>query len=481
MSAVQAAHAEDAVLRFGRFELHHAHRRLLVDGAPVVLGGRAFDLLAALAARAGRLVGKSELINLVWPGLVVEEANLTVQISALRRVVGNDTIVTVPGRGYRFVMPTKAVAPSARPAEMPADDMTARREIRFTTSSDGVQIATARYGSGPLVLKAATWLTHIDQVVAGSVQHALIEEFSATGSYVEYDTRGCGLSQRRVDDISFEAWVRDLEAVANAHGGDEPFTLLGFTCGAGVAIEYAARHPERVRSLVLLGGFATSYFSTSHPDPAIRREGELMIELAAVGWGNSSPAFRQVFVSRFLPDASPAQWSAFDKLQRETCSPDVAASYLEALYGINVKEAARRVRCPALMLHPKGDQMVPFEQGRRLASLVPGARFVPLEGRNHIPLATEPAFTAFMREVRSFLGEEPPQESPAPQLTARQTEALRHIARGASDKQIAAALSLSPRTVEMHVASALKALGCRTRAEAVHRATQLRLLRIQTP
>jgi len=354
--------------------------------------------------------------------------------------------------------------------------MPAVREIRFVNASDGVQIATARYGSGPLVLKAATWLTHIDQVVPGSIQQALIDEFSANRTYVEYDTRGCGLSRRRVDDISFEAWVRDLEAVADTHGGDEPFTLLGFTCGAGVAVEYAARHPERVRNLVLLGGFATSYFSTSHPDPAVRREGELMRELAAVGWGSSSPSFRQVFVSRFLPDASPAHWAAFDQLQRETCSPDVAARYLEALYGINVKDSARRVRCPALLLHPKGDQMVPFEQGRRLASLVPGARFVPLEGRNHIPLPTEPAFAGFLREVRAFLGEEPPPDAPVARLTVRQAQALNHIARGATDKQIAAALSLSPRTVEMHVAGALKALGCRTRAEAVHRATRLRLL-----
>jgi len=354
--------------------------------------------------------------------------------------------------------------------------MSGRSDIRFVTSSDGVQIATARYGQGPLVLKAATWLTHIDHVGPGSIQQALIDEFSASHTYVEYDTRGCGLSQRRVDDLSFESWVRDLEAVADVHGRDEPFTLLGFTCGAGVAVEYAARHPGRVRNLVLFGGFATSYYSTSHPDPAVRREGDLMLELAAVGWGSSSPAFRQVFVSRFLPDASPSQWSAFDKLQRETCSADVAARYLRSLYGINVKEAAQRVQCPALILHPKDDQMVPFEQGRRLASLVPGARFVPLEGRNHIPFPGEPAFAGFLREVREFLGTRHAPEPPTRKLTPRQAEVLGRIAIGETDKQIAGALGLSPRTVEMHAASALKALGCRTRAEAVHRATRLQLL-----
>jgi len=354
--------------------------------------------------------------------------------------------------------------------------MTAARDIRFVTSRDGVQLATARYGAGPPLIKAATWLTHIERVTPGSIHEALIKEFAPRFTYVEYDTRGCGLSQRRVDEITVEAWVSDLEAVADAHGR-EPFTLLAFTCAVGVAVEYAARHPARVRNLILFGGFATSYHSTSHPDPAVRREGDLMIELAALGWGNSSPAFRQVFVSRFLPDATPAQWKAFDELQRATATADVAVRQLRAMYSMNVKEAAARVRCPTLVLHPKDDEMVRFEQGRRLASLIPGARFVPLEGRNHIPFPQEPAWAAFVRETREFLGTAAASESEdAVQLTARQCEVLRRIAFGESDKQIAQALSLSPRTVEMHAARALAALGCRTRAEAVRRATERRIL-----
>ena len=351
------------------------------------------------------------------------------------------------------------------------------RDIRFITSSDGVQLAAARYGSGPLLVKAATWLTHIERVAPGSVQEALVEEFAPRHTYVEYDTRGCGLSQRRVDALTFESWVQDLEAVADAHGG-QPFTLLGFTCAAGVAVEYAARHPERVAKLILFGGFATSYHSTSHPDPAVRREGDLMLELAELGWGSSSPAFRQVFVSRFLPDATQAQWKAFDELQQATATPDVAVRYLKAMYNMNVKDAATRVRCPTLVLHPKGDEMVRFEQGRRLATLIPGARFVPLEGRNHIPFPQEAAWAGFVRETRQFLGHaQAPGDGEAPlRLTVRQTEVLRRIAFGESDKQIAAALQLSPRTVEMHAARALQALGCRNRAEAVRRATEHRLL-----
>lgn len=357
--------------------------------------------------------------------------------------------------------------------------MQERGAIRFSKSFDGVQIASTECGSGPPLIKAATWLTHVGQRPVSTIHAALVEEFSRAGRYVEYDTRGCGLSQRRVDDISFEAWVRDLETVADAHG-HERFALLGFTCAAGVAVEYAARHPERVSHLILFGGFATSYYSTSNPDPAIRREGDLMVELAEVGWGSSSPSFRQVFVSRFLPDASAQQWSAFDQLQRETASADVAARYLRAMYALNVKSSATKVQCPTLVMHPQDDQLVGFEQGRRLASLIPGARFVPLEGRNHIPFPDEPAWAGFVRETRSFLGREPtgplPAPGPAVRLTPRQAEVLRLVARGHSDKEVAQALKLSPRTVEMHMNGALKALGCRTRAEATHKAALQQLL-----
>jgi DNA-binding CsgD family transcriptional regulator len=235
--------------------------------------------------------------------------------------------------------------------------------------------------------------------------------------------------------------------------------------------------------MILFGGFVTSYYSTSHPDPAVRREGDLLVQLAAHGWGNSSPAFRQVFVSRFLPDATQDEWKLFDELQRITATPDVAVRQLQAMYSMNVKAAAARVRCPTLVLHPRDDQMVPFQQGRRLAALIPGARFVPVEGRNHIPFPSEPAWAAFVRESRSFLGagQASPLQAQAQaqvQLTARQHEVLRRIAFGESDKQIAQALRLSPRTVEMHAARALAALGCRTRAEAVRRAGEQQLLGI---
>lgn len=355
--------------------------------------------------------------------------------------------------------------------------MTIQREIRFCKSSDAVQLAMGLYGHGPPLVKAATWLTHIELDQTSPFDRQLIDAFAPDFRYVTYDSRGCGLSQRRVEDISFEAWVRDLEAVVDELAL-ESLSLLGISQGAAVAVAYAARHPERVRRLILLGGFATSYFTTSKPDPAVVQEAQTLLKVVELGWGSSRPAFRQVFVSKFLPDATAEQWHEFDALQKATVAPEMAARYLQAMFSVDVKDLATQVRCPVLALHVKGDQLIYFDQGRRLAASIPGARFVPLEGNNHIPLVNEPAWTVFVNEVRHFLGARGNESLGASSvsLTPRQLDVLARVARGQTDKEIARDLRLSPRTVEMHVAGAMKALGAKTRAEAVAKSGEQNLL-----
>jgi pimeloyl-ACP methyl ester carboxylesterase/DNA-binding CsgD family transcriptional regulator len=351
--------------------------------------------------------------------------------------------------------------------------MEPHRDIRFCKSSDGVELAMALYGAGPPLVKAATWLTHIELDQTSPFDRQLIDEFSPHLRYVTYDARGCGLSQRRVDNISLEAWVRDLESVVDSLSLDS-FPLLGISQGAAIAVAYAARHPERVSRLILLGGFATSYFTTGKVDPKIIEEAETLLKIVELGWGSNSPAFRQVFVSKFLPDASAEQSRAFDELQKATVTPEMAVRYMREMFNVNIKELAPQVRCPTLALHVKGDQMVYFEQGRRLAALIPGACFVPLEGNNHVPFENEPAWATFVQELRGFLGTGSKQDTCRNRavLTTRQLEVLRRVAAGQTDKQIARELSLSPRTVEMHVSGAMKVLSSKTRAEAVLQASQ---------
>jgi pimeloyl-ACP methyl ester carboxylesterase/DNA-binding CsgD family transcriptional regulator len=352
-----------------------------------------------------------------------------------------------------------------------------RPEIRFCTAADGTKLAVGTYGSGPPLVRAGTWLTHVEYDATSPLSAHWGEELSRRHRYVTYDGRGCGLSDREVHEISLDVFVADLEAVIDGLGL-ERFPLLGMSMGAPVAVAYAAKHPERVSRLVLHGGFHRSYLSSRNPDPRIVEEADVLLKSARLGWGTGSPALRQVFVAKFMGESTEAQRHAFDERQRLTSTAEVAEKYLRAMFALDVKDVAPRVSCPTIAFHSRGDQLILFEQGRKLAALIPGARFVPLESKNHVPFREEPAWHALVAALRPFLDEEAGATSlaPAKELTSRQLDVLRGVARGLTDKEIASELSLSPRTVEMHVARVLAALDCANRAEAVHKAAALGLL-----
>jgi len=276
------------------------------------------------------------------------------------------------------------------------------QQIRFCTSSDGVGIAYATSGSGPPLVKAANWLSHLEFDGRSPVWRHWIRELSRYHTLVRYDERGCGLSDWNVDEFSLDAWVRDLEAVVDGLEL-ERFPLLGISQGGPIAIAYATRHPERVSHLILHGSYARGVLHRGLSDQE-REEREVMASLIRVGWGKDHPAFRQVFTSLFIPDGTTEQTQWFNELQRVSSTPENAARLFAAFSILDVRELAPQVRAPTLVLHGTGDMRIPFAEGRLLASLVPGARFVPIESRNHLILESEPGWPRFLREVRSFLG-----------------------------------------------------------------------------
>lgn len=350
--------------------------------------------------------------------------------------------------------------------------MPLQQDIRFCTSADGVKIATTSTGSGFPLVRAGTWLSHLDCDARHEEPQAYIRALSKGYTYVRYDSRGCGLSDRTVPSLNFEDGIRDLEAVVAAHRLKR-FALFGMSMGAATSIAYAVRHPEQVSHLVLLSGFATSVFSTPNVSQKALDEAELVIKSAELGWNSPKSVFRKLFVAQLHGNPTPAQQLELEERMQLSMTPEMAVAYLRNNFSINVREQCSQVTAPTLVLHCRKDEMIGFEQGRKMASLIPGARFVALEAQGHVMLSTEPAMQIFEAELSAFLGT----NGPPPQLTPRQIEVLQAVAMGQTDKEVAKALHLSPRTVEMHVSGAMKALGCSTRAEAVHRAGTAGLLK----
>ena len=275
------------------------------------------------------------------------------------------------------------------------------QEIRFCTASDGVRIAYATVGEGPPLVKAANWLNHLEYDWQSPVWRHLPRALAKDHLLVRYDERGNGLSDWDVDDISFDAFVRDLETVVDAVGL-EHFALLGISQGCAVSIAYAVRHPDRVTHLVLYGGYAKGVRKRGSQD-LIERDQALQ-SLVSQGWGQENPAFRQVFTSLFIPGATAEQMQWFNDLERVTTSPANAVRLRQVFGDIDVRALMSQVTVPTLVLHVRGDATAAaFEEGRQLAMSIPGARFVPLEGQNHLILEHEPAWPRFLAEVRGFL------------------------------------------------------------------------------
>ncbi|MFL6805625.1 MAG: alpha/beta fold hydrolase [Xanthobacteraceae bacterium] len=395
---------------FGHFALDVDRRELRRGSEIVAVEPQVFDLLVYLVRNRDRVVSKDDLIAAVWNGRIVSESTLTSRINAVRKAVGDSgeeqrLIRTFARKGIRFVAEV-GEPPAPREAEAttkippPSVPPQLRQKVHFCTAADGVRIAYAEVGDGPPLVKTANWLNHLEYDWKSPVWSPLLHALAADHRLIRYDARGNGLSDWEVETLSLEAFVQDLESVVTAAGLDR-FPLFGVSQGCAVSVAYAVRHPERVSRLVLYGGFARGRRKRGSAQEMA--SSDAFITLMRQGWGQENPAFRQLFTSLFIPGGSAEQVQWFNDLQRITTSPDNAARLRQAADVIDVTDLLPRVIAPTLVLHCRDDAVQPFEEGRRLAAGIPGARFVALEGRNHCILQGDPSWDRFLDEVKNFL------------------------------------------------------------------------------
>ena len=342
------------------------------------------------------------------------------------------------------------------------------QRIRFCLSRDGTRIAYATCGVGPPLVLVAHVFHHIELDWNSPIWRPWLLFLARRHLLIRYDFRGCGLSDCDHVEFSFEKLVEDFEAVVKAADIDR-FVLFAMSGGARVIMPYVIRNPGRISHLVLYGTTPWGPLARSAPREQVE-DRQLRLKAIELGWSPDTPGYGPFWTSLHLPDATPEQLRAHNELTRLTTSPTNAVQLLRTLQESDMNELLPQVRCPTLILHARQSAILPFDGGRAVAALIPDAQFVPLESRNHIVLAGEPAWQQFVHAIEDFLPSESGASESIDDLTAREREVLEFIAQGLGNTEISTKLKISEKTVRNHVSIILSKLGVNSRAQAVARA-----------
>ena len=346
-------------------------------------------------------------------------------------------------------------------------------QIRFCTSRDGTRIAYAICGDGPPLVWSPHWVRHLKYDWVGPLWPPWLELLTRRHTLVRYDWRGCGLSDREGVAFDPKCHDEDLEAVIAA-AGFERFALFGMGHGTRIGIAYAARFPTRVGRLILFGASTCGRVARGQTREEAAEE-ETRLNAMELGWQTDTPAYAQFFTSFHVPDANAEECRSYNELLRLTTSPANAGALMRSFHRGDVRNHVPKVRCQTLVLHSRGDCIIPLEWGREVAAQIPGARFVPLESRNHVILPSEPAWPQLVTAINDFLiaRDEPLGEVAAlDKLTARENDVLELMAQGLDNTTIGKRLGISERTARNNVSIILSKLGVNSRAQAIVRARE---------
>lgn len=373
-------------------------QELCVAGEVRSVEPQVLRILLHLIENRDRVVSRDDLVDSVWGGRIVSEAAIAGGISAARKAVGDsgsrqEIIRTVARRGVRFV----ASIATQGGVEPPASE---QPELRFCRSNDGVGIAYSTAGQGAPLIKTASWVNHLQHDWTSPVFGDMLHHLASRRRLVWYDQRGAGLSERLVADMSFTALASDLEAVVDAVGGEQ-VSILGISQGAALAIDFAARFPERVSKLILWGGFARGRNRRGdHADVAFA---DAFVNLLREGWGTDHPAFRRMFSSLYLPEGSEEQVRWWIDMQRLSTAPETAAALCRTSNNIDVADRLAQVKAPTLLIHSAKDAVVPLAEACFVAARIKGSRLAVLESSNHLVMPQEEAWSKAIDEIERFL------------------------------------------------------------------------------
>jgi DNA-binding winged helix-turn-helix (wHTH) protein/pimeloyl-ACP methyl ester carboxylesterase len=387
------------VLCFSDYALDLQRCAIMRGGRELQLRPKSFDVLRYLAEHAGRLVSKEELIKATWPNVFVSDDSLVQCIKDIREALSDDAheiVKTVPRRGYLFAAELSDGELDSRPLTIGSR----HQELTFCRTQDGVNIAVACVGQGMPLVCIPTWATHVEYDWQSPIRGPLCRFLADRVRLVRYDGRGFGLSDRDITGISLATFERDLEAVVDALHLHR-YAILGIAQGAAIAIAHAARYPERVSKLILHGGFALGRNKRASPKDA--EIAKALIAIMRQGWGDDNSALLRIFSSVFLPGASAEQIKWYANLLRLSTSVENAIMNRYAVDEIDIVDLLPRVSAPTLVLHCRNNNAAPFNEGRRIATSIPNAKFAVLDSENSVPIPGEPAWSNFIGEIETFL------------------------------------------------------------------------------
>jgi pimeloyl-ACP methyl ester carboxylesterase len=364
-------------LTFGPFRLDESSGRLYGHDVPISLTPKAFALLHYLAARAGRLVPKRELLDALWPGVFVGDAVLKSTIREVRRALGDTPqaprfIETAHRRGYRFIATLEPDVPAAdsRPA------------VRYARSG-AVNIAFQVVGSGPIdIVFVMGWVSHLEYFWREPSFDRFLRRLATMGRLIVFDKRGTGLSDPvPLHELpTLDERLDDVRAVMEA-AGSEHAVLLGVSEGGPLCTLFAATYPEKTDALIMIGSYARRLADAEYPWGLSRDQHQEFCRTLLAEWGGpvglaarapsrqDDPEFREWWATYLRMGASPGAAVALTRMNAE----------------IDVRDVLPSVQAPTLVIHRTGDRALAVEGGRYLAAHVPGATMVELPGDDHLP------------------------------------------------------------------------------------------------